>query len=265
MEKILKWSTENSDPSAVPQQPATQEKNKLDPEIIDLILGKSDAVQIREAVEAVSNPETSVDDKKIALDNLEMLVEQIDTAIGNYELIENMNLWPQILSFLSLPEASLRTQALWVCGTAVQNNPKAQKAFSENGGLTLILNILKDANEDMEVKSKAIYTLSGAIKHYPPGLAQFEKDEGYDVLLKLLETSNEIQLLRKTIFLFNTLLIQVPDTVLRTLLSELRHSSQSFADDEINELRKLLPKLRTKYGECALTPIEWDELEKRIQ
>ncbi|CAG8776376.1 15103_t:CDS:2, partial [Dentiscutata heterogama] len=72
MEKILKWSIENSDPSAVPQQPATQEKNKLDPEIIDLILGKSDAVRIREAVEAVSNPETSFDDKKIALDNLEM-------------------------------------------------------------------------------------------------------------------------------------------------------------------------------------------------
>ncbi|KAF0440410.1 armadillo-type protein [Gigaspora margarita] len=292
MEKLLKWSTENSDPSNVPQQPTTQEKSELDPEVIDLILGKSDAVQMREAVEAVSNPETNLDDKKIALDNLEMLVEQIDNAND----IENMNLWPQILSFLSLPEASLRTQVIWVCGTAVQNNPKAQKAFFEKGGLTLILNIIKDADEDMEVKSKALYALSGAIKHYPPGLAQFEKDEGYDVLLKLLETSNDIQSLRKIIFLFNTLLMQDPDTVamrikergfakkminildeygekdedladkvLRTLLAELRHSSHSFAEDEINELRKRLPELKTKYGKCALTPIEWEELEKRIQ
>ncbi|CAG8541039.1 10574_t:CDS:2 [Racocetra persica] len=292
MEKLLQWSIENSDPSNVLQQSTTQEKDNLDPEIIDHILGKSDAVRMREAVEAVLNPETSFDNKEIALDNLEMLVEQIDNAID----IENLNLWPQILSFLSLPEASLRTQALWVCGTAVQNNPKAQKAFSEKGGLTLILNILKDENEDMEVKSKALYALSGAIKHYPPGLAQLEKDGGYDVLLRLLETSNDIQLLRKIVFLFNTLLVQDPNTVsmrikekglakkminildkygeqdedltdkvLRTLLAELQHSSQSLTEDEISELRKLFPVLKTKYEKCALSPIEWEELEKRIQ
>ncbi|CAG8831914.1 29007_t:CDS:2, partial [Gigaspora margarita] len=274
MEKLLKWSTENSDPSNVPQQPTTQEKSELDPEVIDLILGKSDAVQMREAVEAVSNPETNLDDKKIALDNLEMLVEQIDNAND----IENMNLWPQILSFLSLPEASLRTQVIWVCGTAVQNNPKAQKAFFEKGGLTLILNILKDADEDMEVKSKALYALSGAIKHYPPGLAQFEKDEGYDVLLKLLETSNDPDTVAMRIkergFAKKMINIldeygekdeDLADKVLRTLLAELRHSSHSFAEDEINELRKRLPELKTIYGKCALTPIEWEELEKRIQ
>lgn len=41
-----------------------------------------------------------------------------------------MNLWPKLISFLSLPEVSLRVHAVWVCGTAVQNNPKAQKAVS---------------------------------------------------------------------------------------------------------------------------------------
>ncbi|CAG8571782.1 1436_t:CDS:10 [Scutellospora calospora] len=317
MEKLLKWSIENTDPSNVQQQPTTQEKNKLDPEIIDLILGKSDAVQMREAVEAVSDPETTLEDKRIALDNLEMacifrsfsnkLVEQVDNANGNkrtYTHIENRSVdrepdrsWHPGMNLANgMSEVSLRTQALWVCGTAIQNNLKAQKAFSEKGGLAIVLNILKDTNEDIEVKSKALYTLSGAIKNYPPGLAQFEKDEGYDLLLRLLDTYNDTQLLRKIIFLFNTLLVQDPNTVamrikerglakkminilneygdqdedlndkvLRTLLTELRHSSQSFTEDEINELRKLIPGLRKKYGECVLTPIEWDELEKRIQ
>jgi hsp70-interacting protein len=41
-----------------------------------------------------------------------------------------MNLWPKLLSFLSLPETSLRVHAVWVCGTAIQNNIRAQKAVS---------------------------------------------------------------------------------------------------------------------------------------
>src|SRR2546421_12609899 len=42
--------------------------------------------------------------------------------------IENMNLWPKLISFLSFPEISLKMHAIWVCGTAIQNNPRAQKA-----------------------------------------------------------------------------------------------------------------------------------------
>lgn len=41
-----------------------------------------------------------------------------------------MNLWPKILSFLSFSETSLRKHAVWVCGTAIQNNIRAQKAVS---------------------------------------------------------------------------------------------------------------------------------------
>jgi hypothetical protein len=45
--------------------------------------------------------------------------------------VENMNLWPTIISFLSLPEETLRLHATWVCGTATQNNPRAQEAVSD--------------------------------------------------------------------------------------------------------------------------------------
>jgi tRNA C32,U32 (ribose-2'-O)-methylase TrmJ len=55
------------------------------------------------------------------------------------------------------------------------------------------------------------------------------------------------------------------DKILRTLLTEFQHSSKSLSEDEINELRKLLPEIKKKYGEVALSKEEWEELENRIK
>ncbi|CAG8492769.1 1402_t:CDS:2 [Funneliformis mosseae] len=292
MEKLLKWSVEHSDLSRSTQPPPQDdpEKRKIDSEIIDVILGKSDATQIREAIEVISNTNDTLENREIALDNLEMLVEQIDNAND----IENMNLWPKILSFLSFPETSLRVHAVWVCGTAVQNNLKAQKAFAEKGGIRLILNLLNNQEEDKEVRSKALYAISGAIKHYPPGLEQFEKEGGYEILLSLLQTSNDLPILRKVVFLFNTLLLQdtttvaarieekglamqmikllgtygddedLSDKILRTLFTKLQNSSKSLSEDEINELRRILPEIKKKYGEVSLSRSEWEKLESYL-
>jgi hypothetical protein len=54
------------------------------------------------------------------------LIEGIDNARN----IENMKLWPSIIKQLESDEAEIRTATAWVCGTAVQNNPEAQKAVS---------------------------------------------------------------------------------------------------------------------------------------
>lgn len=42
--------------------------------------------------------------------------------------LENMKLWPAIIAQLNNEHAEIRKGVAWVCGTAVQNNPKAQKA-----------------------------------------------------------------------------------------------------------------------------------------
>lgn len=42
--------------------------------------------------------------------------------------IENMKMWPPILEELKNTNPKYREQAAWVCGTATQNNPKAQAA-----------------------------------------------------------------------------------------------------------------------------------------
>ncbi|CAG8487678.1 8425_t:CDS:10 [Paraglomus occultum] len=286
MEQLLEWGVTHSDPSN-PAQNDGQERN-FDSGIIDAILGRSDAVEIRNAVDCISDPNESLANKEIAFDNLEMLVEQIDNAID----IDNMNLWPKILSFFDFKEKSLRLYAAWVCGTAVQNNPRAQKAFVDKGGLKRLLDVLKSPEEDAEVRSKALYAVSGTIKHYPPGLAQFEKEGGYEILLNVLNTSNDLSILRKAAFLFNTLLVQDPkmvatrieekglarqlihllkvygpqdedlaDKILQTVIAIFRHSSKSLSTDEISELRDVLPQMRNRYGTVTLNKDEWDELE----
>ena len=76
-----------------------------------------------------------------------------------------------------------------------------------------MLDVLKNPEEDVEVRSKALYAVSGnkhrndfninlfvykpltyvcvgTIKNYSPGLAQFEEEGGYEILLNLLSTSN---------------------------------------------------------------------------
>lgn len=79
-----------------------------------------------DAVACISDPEDTIENKEIALDNLELLIEGIDNARN----IENMKLWPAIIKQLDHEAPEVRKGTAWVCGTAVQNNPEAQKAVS---------------------------------------------------------------------------------------------------------------------------------------
>ena len=59
---------------------------------------------------------------------MELLIEGIDNARN----IENMKLWPAIIKQLDHEAPEIRKGTAWVCGTAVQNNPEAQKAVSKH-------------------------------------------------------------------------------------------------------------------------------------
>lgn len=54
------------------------------------------------------------------------MIEHIDNAND----IENMKMWPRILSLLDSPQDPVIYHAAWICGTAIQNNMKAQQAVS---------------------------------------------------------------------------------------------------------------------------------------
>ncbi|KAI9485116.1 hypothetical protein BDB00DRAFT_90184 [Zychaea mexicana] len=65
MEKLLQWAVNNSELKPDP--------SKFDPAVIEAILGKDDATRMKEAVDCIIDPKDTLENKEIALDNLEMV------------------------------------------------------------------------------------------------------------------------------------------------------------------------------------------------
>ncbi|PWN18127.1 Fes1-domain-containing protein [Microstroma glucosiphilum] len=221
MDALLKWSMQqqSSDPQApTPSQLAEDikagKRPDLDPKVLEAMMGKSEATMMQEELRAAVDFQRSEDDREVALDNFEMLIESIDNA----NLITSMKMWSPLLALLSSTSSSPRLQVatLWILGTACQNNPSAQDALlhahstPEGAGgeqaLDLILAILRDS-QDMAVRAKAMYALSALLGHHPRAVKAFGEKGGYEVLKGALRDPS-INIRRKTAFLINSLLLQ---------------------------------------------------------
>ena len=82
MDSLLRWSIEHSTPRTTDAPPPT--RKDLDPGIIDYLLGKPDAVLMKEALEIALDQNRDGDARIQALEDFEMLVEHIDNANGTY-------------------------------------------------------------------------------------------------------------------------------------------------------------------------------------
>lgn len=121
-------------------------------------------------------------------------------------------MYPQLLSLLSQHHPDeVRMQALWILGTAVQNNPEAQvdvrhstdfvpvfwlrtmKQFLKYDPIPLILSILSPSDSSSvnrpssATRSKAAYALSGTVKHSAEAVKRLEEIGGWDVLRNSLQ------------------------------------------------------------------------------
>lgn len=67
---LLRWAVENSDVNA---PPVSVERKDLDPAIIDAILGKPDAEQLKEDMAVATDVHRSEDERMDALDHMEMV------------------------------------------------------------------------------------------------------------------------------------------------------------------------------------------------
>ena len=172
MNQLLKWSIENSEnPSADPTSTTDPKAERpsgrpLNPEAINSLFGgPTDADLMKEAMAAVLSPNISLDNKLVAFDNFEQLIEVIDNANN----MENLGLWTPLVGLLGSEEQDLRRMAAWCVGTAVQNNVKAQeKLLAVNVIPTLVKLAIEDANE--QVRRKSIYALSSEVRNFQPGL-----------------------------------------------------------------------------------------------
>ena len=110
--------------------------------------------------------------------------------------LERLNLWEPLQSLLIATTSSqgIKSQALWVIGTAVQNNPAAQDAVSRfrylhqlplrphqylaYDPLPVLISFLDPAwSPSGKTRAKAIYVLSGLLRHNAPAVAAFGTPE----------------------------------------------------------------------------------------
>jgi hypothetical protein len=123
---LLKWSIENSAVSAETAEP-TQPRTQLNPELLaQLMGGPSDADRMISSMQAIHDPSVDHENKGIAWDNFEQLVENLDNANN----MEALKLWTPLCDMLESAEKQDREMACWCLGTAVQNNIKCQERVS---------------------------------------------------------------------------------------------------------------------------------------
>jgi HEAT repeat protein len=281
MEQLLKWSLANSKPEDLVDQAKKDNEpgKKIDTSIIDHILGKDESTQMVEAMQVIAHPDTTLESKEIAFDNLEMLVEHIDNAKN----LEPLKLWEPILALLKHDEPVLRKYAAWVCATATQNNPQAQKNFLDHNGLQSIIECLKSEKE-LEVRKKCIYAISCSIRHHNEALTQFQVLNGFQLLTEIIKDQNENENVKsRVVFLFNSLVVDEPTIlsifkeyeIFDSLISNLKegyggedfvektlqffNTSNGLNEDQKAQLRELIPKFQAQYPEI-LSASEWTQL-----
>lgn len=130
MNQLLKWSIENSDatrndPTALTDPKAERPSGQgLNAEAIKALMGgPSDAELMKQSMAAIESPDLPLDQKLVAFDNLEQLIETVDNANN----MQPLGLWTPLKDQLTSDQADMRRMAAWCMGTAVQNNQQSQE------------------------------------------------------------------------------------------------------------------------------------------
>lgn len=132
---LLKWGIANSsaanpeaDSDAATTPQPTRSSGLDQAALAQLLGGPSDADRMREAMVAIQHPEIDLDNKLIAFDNFEQMIENLDNANN----MEPLGLWPPLVEQLENEESELQRMAAWCVGTAVQNNVRSQDKVGDS-------------------------------------------------------------------------------------------------------------------------------------
>lgn len=191
MEKILQWSIaqQSGDKEAIERVGAP------DPKILQQVFGNGpdEPTLMKQAIVVVESQDSTQEDKEIALENFEMLIENLDNANN----IENLKLWNSIINILDeTNQDELRVLAASIIGVAVQNNPKSQEAFAKYPlGLTNLISIILNEKTSSQLLLKSIFAITSYIRNFEPGYDAFEFNNGWEIINFLKKNHNvKIQL-----------------------------------------------------------------------
>jgi hypothetical protein len=151
---LLGWATSNMDTT-----PSNSTQTALPPppdsKWLDIIMGKADAVIMKECLETLDVPTATLDEKLANLDRLQMLLESLD----NSNDIKVLNGYKTLLNLVRDEDDDVRMNSFWCLGIIVQNNEKTQLDFIKCGGLEAALIGVRDPSQ--AVVKKALYCISG--------------------------------------------------------------------------------------------------------
>jgi len=177
LNELLKWSVENSSTTTNDPEAAPPSTRSLNPEALNSLFGgPSDADLMMSSMSAIlsPDPEITLDDKLIAFDNFEQLIENLDNANN----LGPLALWTPLLGCLAHEEADIRRMAAWCVGTAVQNNEKSQERLLAMNGIPPLVKLALGEKEGSQVRRKAVYALSSACRNYQPAMDVFTDELG---------------------------------------------------------------------------------------
>jgi hsp70-interacting protein len=177
MNELLKWSVENSSTTANDPSTAPPSNRHLNPEALNALFGgPSDADLMIASMQAIksTDPEITLEDKLVAFDNFEQLIENLDNANN----LQPLSLWTPLLECLAHEEAEIRMMAAWCVGTAVQNNEKSQERLLAMNGIPPLVKLAIGEKEGQKVRRKAVYALSSAARNYQPSMDVLTEELG---------------------------------------------------------------------------------------
>lgn len=176
MDKLLQWSIAQQSGD----QEAIEKIGKPDPKMLEQLFGGPDEPALmKQAIMVIDNEEATLENREIAFDNFEMLIENMDNANN----IENIKLWQSVIDKMSAETpTSLRVYAASCAGIAVQNNPKSQEDFLKYDGLALLISICNEEDVPTELRLKALFAISSLIRNFEVGYAKFDELDGWSVV-----------------------------------------------------------------------------------
>jgi len=180
LNSLLKWGVENSEAARDGEhstEPADATRGINADALKALMGGPSDADLMRESMAAIVSSEVDLENKLVAFDNFEQLVEVIDNANN----MQSLGLWTPLIGQLEHKEADMRRMAAWCIGTAVQNNVKAQERLLAMDAIPRLVKLAVD-DADQAVRRKSIYALSSEVRNYQPGMDEAVKHLPKDIV-----------------------------------------------------------------------------------
>jgi hypothetical protein len=130
------------------------------------------------------------------------LIEHIDNAND----MEKLKLWEPLQSLLTAETSTpdIQTQAIWVIGTALQNNPSAQDVYLSKNPLPVLLSFLDPSTStSASTRAKALYALSGLLKHNAPAVQVLDQPgiDGWTKIANSLQGEHFYPILPSRLFL----------------------------------------------------------------